>query len=340
MPRPKVPGLNATSSQLALQLGVTRVARVTGLDRTGVEVAAAIRPDGHVLQVTNGKALDYSAAVASALGEAAELWASEQLPLVSGFGSAAEVRALTGLEVVGAGPARRSWVRGVRLDGVPVLVGADEISCPPLERAPPGLQVARWTSNGLGAHPVRARALEHAAFEVWEREALVRTLPHGWTLAAVRRRRRAFGGVLARALAQGGYQLAVFDLTPVGGGPPVAGALLAERDGPVPLTAGYASRNSWKDAALAAVLEAAQSRLTEIHGAREDVVPGRRRAAQDAAPLFALPVLPGSPRAVAARALLRAWRRTAVVVELAPGQLPLAVLKLVVPGARVSELLT
>ncbi|MBX7102102.1 MAG: YcaO-like family protein [Myxococcaceae bacterium] len=340
MPRPPVPGLNATSSRLALRLGVTRVARVTGLDRTGVEVAAAIRPDGHVLQVTNGKALDYPAAVASALGEAAELWASEQLPLVSAFGSAEEARALTGFEVLGGGPARRSWVLGARLDGAPVLVGADEVSCPPLERAPPGLQVARWTSNGLGAHPLRAHALAHAALEVWEREALCRTLPGGWTPPAVSRRRRSFGGPLARTLERGGYQLAVFDLTPPGGAAPVAGALLAEADGPVPLTAGYAARPTWRAAALAAVLEAAQSRLTEIHGAREDVLLGRRREAQSARPLFELPAREGTPRAMTATALLRAWRRTAVVVELAPGRLPLSVLKLVVPGARVSELLT
>src|SRR5947208_11733958 len=36
-------------------IGVTRVARVTGLDRSGIEVACAVRPLGHVLQVANGK---------------------------------------------------------------------------------------------------------------------------------------------------------------------------------------------------------------------------------------------------------------------------------------------
>jgi len=40
---------------LARRLGVTRTARITGLDRLGIEVACAVRPLGHILQVSNGK---------------------------------------------------------------------------------------------------------------------------------------------------------------------------------------------------------------------------------------------------------------------------------------------
>src|SRR5512134_12094 len=54
-------------------LGVTRVARVTGLDRTGVEVACAVRPGGHVLQVSNGKGATFEEATDGALLEACEL---------------------------------------------------------------------------------------------------------------------------------------------------------------------------------------------------------------------------------------------------------------------------
>ena len=61
----------APMDALQRALGVTRVARVTGLDRAGVEVACAVRPGGHVLQVTNGKGESWEAARASALSEAA-----------------------------------------------------------------------------------------------------------------------------------------------------------------------------------------------------------------------------------------------------------------------------
>src|SRR3954468_5272121 len=71
-----VPPHDVTS--LLPALGVTRVARITGLDRAGVEVACAVRPGGHVLQVTNGKGLAWERARASAVGEAAELWAAER----------------------------------------------------------------------------------------------------------------------------------------------------------------------------------------------------------------------------------------------------------------------
>ena len=59
-------------------LGVTRVARVTGLDRSGVEVACAVRPRGFVRQISNGKGRRWEDARASALSEAAELWAAER----------------------------------------------------------------------------------------------------------------------------------------------------------------------------------------------------------------------------------------------------------------------
>src|SRR3954469_16563220 len=66
------------AASLAQLIGVTRIARLTGLDRTGLEVASAIRPGGHVLQVSNGKGRDWASAARGALSEAAELWAAEQ----------------------------------------------------------------------------------------------------------------------------------------------------------------------------------------------------------------------------------------------------------------------
>src|SRR5437773_12007187 len=68
----------ARRMELEKALGVTRVARVTGLDRSGVEVACAVRPGGHVLQVSNGKGETWEEARATALSEAAELWAAER----------------------------------------------------------------------------------------------------------------------------------------------------------------------------------------------------------------------------------------------------------------------
>ncbi|HET8733129.1 MAG TPA: YcaO-like family protein, partial [Anaeromyxobacteraceae bacterium] len=76
---------------LQAALGVTRLARLTGLDRAGVEVVAAVRPGGHVLQVTNGKGESFDEAAAGALAEAAELWSAER-PLSLVHGTTAELR--------------------------------------------------------------------------------------------------------------------------------------------------------------------------------------------------------------------------------------------------------
>ena len=57
---------------LAMSLGVTRCADLTGLDTLGIPVYCAIRPRGLTLQVANGKGCSDIAAKVSALMEAIE----------------------------------------------------------------------------------------------------------------------------------------------------------------------------------------------------------------------------------------------------------------------------
>ncbi|HYG70302.1 MAG TPA: fatty acid-binding protein, partial [Anaeromyxobacteraceae bacterium] len=92
-------------TRAARAAGVTRVARVTGLDRAGVEVATAIRPAGHVLQVSNGKGDGFADAATGAVLEAVELDAAERAR-VDAFGAA------TALAAAGA-----RVLRPERLDG-------------------------------------------------------------------------------------------------------------------------------------------------------------------------------------------------------------------------------
>jgi ribosomal protein S12 methylthiotransferase accessory factor len=259
---------------LASRFGVTRLARITGLDRTGVEVVAAVRPRGHVLQVSQGKGVTLEAAQWSALGEAIELAAAEAPPLERlSFGPAPRDAAwdTNGLSV--------AWIAGERLEGGPASVPAETVFCPPAGVTWFGPSIATWQSNGLGAHPTsEVAAREHALLEVLERDGLARVLPEGWTEAAALERLVAFDAE-AFGLRERGFAFFVFDLTPGDRRAPIAGALLFDLESDVvPLTAGYACRRSFEDAARSALLEAAQSRLTEIHGAREDVLTGRREA--------------------------------------------------------------
>jgi ribosomal protein S12 methylthiotransferase accessory factor len=326
-------------SGLEAILGVTRVARVTGLDRAGIEVACAVRPLGHVLQVSNGKGESWEEARAGALSEAAELWAAERVDardLV--FGSARELGAKLAGDV--AAPrlalrdARIAWRRGHDLQtGREVLVPAQAVHCPPPGAPPLGLLSLRWTSNGLGAHPDRRLALRHALLEVRERDQIARALPHGFTASAIRARKLDLSRLpLWQNLRDARLEAHGFDLS---SDLPVVAAILVDLDeGPVPLVAGYACGTTPEEAARGALLEAAQSRLTEVHGAREDVarrredVLGLREACEAARPARRLSDL---PRARTVRV------PGAAVVDLA--ERPLWVVKVHAPSMRVSELL-
>jgi YcaO-like protein with predicted kinase domain len=291
-------GAGPRLARLAAALGVSRVARVTGLDRAGLEVACAVRPGGHVLQVTNGKGVTFAEAERGAVLEAAELACAERPPPNLSWASAPELAArgvaFVAEDELGGSPsgARLAWSAARDLaTGARVLVPAAAVHVPPQGGALLGLASVRWTSNGMGAHPSWPAALLHALLEAVERDQLARALPEGFTEEAVRARQLGRGAVaraapsvgrLVRQLGSRGLDVHLFDVAPARRiGLPVAGALLFDRErGPVPVTAGYACALDAPAALRGALLEAAQSRVTDIHGAREDVVPMEERAVE------------------------------------------------------------
>jgi ribosomal protein S12 methylthiotransferase accessory factor len=369
---------------LARALGVTRVARVTGLDRTGVEVASAVRPRAHVLQVTNGKGERWEDAALGALMEAAELAAAERA-VAEAWDSTAALAARLGRSAVvspraidpdgaeGWDGVRIAWRRAVDLaTGAPVLVPAQAVHVPPAGGPSLGPSLLRWTSNGMGAAAGRGAAVLHALLEAIERDRVAGALPAGFTQGEIDRRLLERGrlarvapraAALAERIERRGFHVFFLDLTdPTTAtrkataelrlGLPTAAALILDVEGgPVPVAAGYATRLS-RDAALrAALLEAAQSRATEIHGAREDVLVSDRhaaaalrgmlargRAARDPArmPDLRAPSVAAAVRAVVARLRLAGLRALAVDLMGPPG---VAVVKVLVPGLLLSELL-
>ena len=76
-------------------LGITRLARQTGLDRLGIPCFSAIRPAAATLSVTQGKGIDDASAMASAVMEAAEYAIAEN--------PACPVRTATAMELKAAG---------------------------------------------------------------------------------------------------------------------------------------------------------------------------------------------------------------------------------------------
>jgi ribosomal protein S12 methylthiotransferase accessory factor len=379
------------AAAIARALGVTRVARLTGLDRTGVEVASAIRPRAHVLQVTNGKGERPEDAATGALMEAAELFAAER-GRADAWGSVEELERRNGPTAVspraidpgggedGWDAIRLGWRAGTNLaSGAPVLVPSHAVHVPPADGAPLGPALLRWTSNGMGAAGDRTAALLHALLEAIERDRVARALPEGFTKRELARRlvdpaklqaAAPRTAALVRKVEARGLRTFLLDLSFPSPSPvlprdrdrrrdrdrlwplPTAAALILDVEGgPVPVAAGYATRLS-RDAALrAALLEAAQSRATEIHGAREDVLVGDRHAGAALRPLLdgaraaRDPARMPDVHAASARAAVRTILRVLQSAGLQPCAVDLeapagvAVVKVLVPGLLLSELL-
>ncbi len=70
---------------LMRKIGVTRVANITGLDRVGIPVTAAIRPKSLTLAVASGKGLSLATALVSGLMESLETYCAEvaDLPIIT-----------------------------------------------------------------------------------------------------------------------------------------------------------------------------------------------------------------------------------------------------------------
>jgi ribosomal protein S12 methylthiotransferase accessory factor len=343
--------VDASVPAWARTIGVTRVARVTGLDRCGVEVACAIRPAGQVLQVSNGKGASFADAKASALSEALELWSCENVDPSRLHWTPPEHTArfwtTEFLQPELAIRRRRAvvqpWAEAERLDtNGRVFIPASHVWCPSAGDVSVGLRDVSWTANGLGAHRDRSKALWHGLLEILEREALCRVFPNGWEPDHLRARSLRFEHPRASAIEARGVRIHCIDATPARWPIPVVAVLLADSDTRAPpLAAGYACRPTGEAAAEAAFLEACQSRLTEIHGAREDVAQSaveipdwlmeRRRPRRH---VSRLPTWGGSMSA-----LLRKLDVAAAAVDLSRPGIPLSVVRVFVPGFRISDLL-
>ncbi len=261
---------------------VTRVADVTGLDRLGIPVYQAVRPASKNLCVSQGKAVTAMAAKVSAAMEAVELWHAEDLSHLPqaeaslremDYGNPipnrdlkwrADTRLLDALPI--------PWLKARSLtrdrDGwLPRAMLELDLSLP-RELRP---QMFHRTSNGLASGNCREEALIHALAELVERHALF--LAHAAPERKVALDERSFAGTFCaepiRRMREAGMKLALWDLTWEAGLPCVVADLVAD-DLPN-VWRGSGCHLSPEVAASRALSEAAQSRLTYIAGARDDL---------------------------------------------------------------------
>jgi YcaO-like protein with predicted kinase domain len=162
--------------------GITRVADLTGLDRIGLPVAAAIRPLSRSIVVTAGKGVSLVAAKVSAAMEAIECAHAETIDRPLTFASRAELGSRTTTPALDSLPqlrgttltdnARFLWIEGSSVAGQPMMVPYELVHAHYCPYGLPGSNQFHATTNGLSSGNSFAEAVSHGLFEVIERDAL------------------------------------------------------------------------------------------------------------------------------------------------------------------------
>jgi len=268
---------------LMARLGITRVAELTGLDRIGIPVMAAYRPDARSVAVSLGKGATAAAARVSAAMESIELWHAEHPLLERHWGSADQLGANQRLadwrSLPMGGPAfdavtPTAWVGSMSLlDGQPLLVPYEVVHTDGSVPEPAGSGCFLCTSNGLASGNDEAEAQVHALCELVERDAVTlwRVRQAGGSTVIARRSVTHTGcRELIERFEAVGLSVLLHDATTDIGLPVVLCTVLDEQSDPA-LQMGMGCHPSRDVAVSRALTEAAQSRLTLISGARDDM---------------------------------------------------------------------
>jgi YcaO-like protein with predicted kinase domain len=286
-------------------LGITRMANITGLDRIGIPVYNAIRPNSRSLSVSQGKGLDRDAARTSALMESIEYWHAEHIDRLLRWDSAsalAREHELLAVERLPLQPGARFdpalpmlWIEGVELlQRKPLWVPFETVT---LNKVGFRYEHAtfRVSSNGLASGNHLVEAVLHAIYELVERDA--GALWWAGNQPPIERTRLDLstisdpGGrsVLERVLAAE-LDVAVWDMTSDVGIPSFECCICEREDRaewrPFGACWGEGTHPSPGVALARALTEAVQTRLTVIAGSRDDS-PRHRYARQHDAEAFA-----------------------------------------------------
>jgi ribosomal protein S12 methylthiotransferase accessory factor len=294
-------GVKAASAWPPLSpFGITRVGDLTDLDVIGLPVWFATRPNARALSVSQGKGLTHEQARISAVMESIEGAVAEQTRgLVSEFGSLARMtgegqrlvslRGLVRCRSALLDPDReRAWVRGVDYTtGADILAPYELVGMDMRVNFPWDSRAFHVSSVGLAAGPDFAFAASRALLEAIEHDAvsLVQTLGlQGCLVQQLRHEAGVHSGLdeAVKKICAAGLEPRLFNLTNRLGVPAVAAVIkrpVLHADGSGErLSGGYACRLDPCEAALAALLEAVQSRLTNIAGSRDDMDPSQYEA--------------------------------------------------------------
>jgi ribosomal protein S12 methylthiotransferase accessory factor len=272
---------------LAAQMGITRVGNITGLDRIGIPVVVAVRPNSRSVSVSQGKGLDLSQAMTSALMEAIESFHAEELGEVKRaayheLGANYCVVDPSTLCTTGRPfevDASISWLEGFDLIRQEPCWLPAEIVHTDYTQPLDGYFLAG--SNGLASGNHLVEAISSAVCELVERDAVAL-----WSASGIRARAQRALDIASiddadcRALVakygKAGINVRIWNVTTDVG---IAAFLCDIRDSTAAEPRGrryFHGAGCHPDRAVAlarALSEAAQTRLTYIAGIRDDLLP-------------------------------------------------------------------
>jgi YcaO-like protein with predicted kinase domain len=355
---------------LLADFGITRLSRLTTLDKLGIPVWNAVAPNAKSIVINQGKGITDIDARVSAAMEALERAVAGQRRVATIMASPRDlakagrtVETLDGL----VGPDQKDvgvddhveWIAGINLlDDEEILVPSDAVFLDATARRSRFWQ----SSDGLASGNTVDEARLHAVLERIERDAYVL-----WQVASDDNRSRCcidpfslddpVVSDLAKRVSGASLMLRLFDITSDIGIPcfsalmAPASALAAEHSLYLEVTHGSGAHPDPRRAAVRAITEAAQARLTFISGARDDIHPDafqRPLSEETRRVLSSVPTRALSrdePTGRGARALLAytldrlktAGVAAAISVGLTDGTLPFAVVKMLIPQLESPE---
>lgn len=276
--------------------GITRLGDLTGLDRLGLPVVQAVRPEAlsDVTSLGRGKTLRQAAI--GALMKSMERAYAEAIPPARVFVATADALDLPPdvFDALTLPHRRQDW-RSIETAWVLGLDVVDDVAMPvPLELVhtcytePPlpydGLFYR--TTTGLACHSTTIDAFRHGLFECLERDAMARAFATHGFFERMRLSPEQLGDDVGKQLAAaaGCGIKAAFWAPPSPAGIPVVWCQTIETGEEAPLlglpTEGYAAAPTFEQAASAALLEALVTRAAVISGVRDDLTAAHYRQNQ------------------------------------------------------------
>ncbi len=270
-------------SHLTVNAGITRVADITGLDRLGIPVFSCIRPDAAegAISVYNGKGVTEMAARVSAIMEGLERYSAEihdrEIITAPYEAMAGERRTLLPDLLILPEYAETGfplpWYPGYDImQNELVWVPAHAVFHP----VPPLMgRLFRTSTNGIASGNTLEEAVLHGLCEVIERDAWSLSEAAGKGGPVVTNISHPVALSLINRFSAAGVDVMIRDITSDVGIPTiVAIGDDVELKDPTLLCIGMGTHPCAEIAILRALTEVAQSRATQIHGAREDTREG------------------------------------------------------------------